>query len=78
VTVGLLKRAGASGAAVDAGPSHDYLAAIRTREIERFRELIEELKSEERIGLAAVSVAARELSALAERMGRVPGQEDRT
>jgi glutamate dehydrogenase len=78
VTVGLLKRAGASGAAVDAGPSHDYLAAIRTREIERFRELIEELKSEERIGLAAVSVAARELSAVAERMGRVPGQEDRT
>jgi len=58
--------------------SHDYLASLRTRETERFRELVEELKAEENVGFAAVSVAARELSSVADRIDRGPGlAEDR-
>jgi NAD-specific glutamate dehydrogenase len=55
----------------------DYMSLVRQRDVERFREVMEELKAEDSIGLAAVSVATRELADVADRVGREPGQEDR-
>jgi glutamate dehydrogenase len=40
----------------------------RARDVERFRDIVSELKTEGSVGLAAVSVATRELSALAGRL----------
>ena len=55
----------------------DYMALVKSSDLERFRDIVEELKAEESIGLAAASVAARELGVLADRVARRPGQEDR-
>ena len=60
-----------------APPGNDYMAGIRARDVDRFLEIIAELKAEESIGLAAVSVAARELSGVADRIARGRGQVDR-
>ena len=73
VTVSLLTKAEAE----DEPGLSDYMSLVRTRDVERFRQVMEELKAEESIGLPAVSVAARELADVADRLGREPGQEDR-
>ena len=57
--------------------STDYLSLIKDSDLARFRDIVEELRAEESVGLAAASVAARELSALADRVARNPRQEDR-
>ena len=72
ISTGLLAR---HGGAEDEGT--DYMAYVRPADLERFRDIVEELRAEESIGLAAASVAARELSVLADRMARPPDQEDR-
>ena len=74
VAIGVMKRV---ADAPDDSPEPDYLASIRTRDLDRFQGVIEELKAEETIGLPAISVAARELGILADGLGRRPGQEDR-
>ena len=48
----------------------DYFTRLTGREVGRFRDILAELKDEESVGLAAVSVAARDLSALADRVAR--------
>jgi glutamate dehydrogenase len=55
----------------------DYAARLRARDIERFRGIVAELKADDAAGLAALSVAVRELSALADRIGRLAGEERR-
>jgi len=53
------------------------VSSLKRRDFDRFRDIVEELKAEESIGLAAASVAARELGGLADRLARQPGQADR-
>jgi len=53
-----------------------FTSRLRPREVERFREIVGELKGDEGVGLAALSVAVRELSTLADRIGR-SGRERR-
>ena len=55
----------------------DYVARVRPRDVERFRGIMAELREEEAVGLAAVSVAARELSAVADGLGRGTDEERR-
>jgi len=74
LVVGMMKGADSENGAP---PSNDYMAGLKARDVERFQAIIADLKAEESIGLAAVSVAARELSGVADRVGRSPGQEDR-
>ena len=64
-------------APADAVDRSAYVARLRARDVERFRGIIAELKADESAGLAALSVAARELSTLADRIGRPPGVERR-
>ena len=52
----------------DTPDSTQELIQRRSRDVQRFRSIADELKSEESPGLAAVSVAARELSVLASRL----------
>jgi len=52
----------------DTPDSTQELIQRRSRDVQRFRNIADELKSEESPGLAAVSVAARELSVLASRL----------
>jgi len=73
LAIGVLRRA----EAVEGGDAPDYLAALKPREVQRYRDILDELKAEEAAGLAAVSVAARELSSVADAVGRPPGQADR-
>ena len=54
-----------------------YTSRLRPRDVERFRSIIAELKGDDAVGLAALSVAARELSTLADSMGRTSGLERR-
>jgi glutamate dehydrogenase len=70
----VLMRLAASGEQAE----HDYLGSLPARESDRFRRVLEELKAEESVGLAAVSVATRELGALADRMARLPDPVART
>ena len=72
VTAGMLRRYDPED-----GASKDYVSSLKRRDFDRFRDIIEELKAEESIGLAAASVAARELGGLADRLARKPGQADR-
>ena len=74
VAIGVMKRLEGDE---EGEASRDYLSSIRPRHLDRFKELLEEIKAEDSIGLAAVSVAARELGTLADRLGRLPGQADR-
>ena len=76
VAVGLMRRVAEAGD-TEQEESVDFLAALRRRETERFREIVGELHEEESVGLAAVSVATRELGDLAERLGRARDPEDR-
>jgi glutamate dehydrogenase len=55
----------------------DYTSRLRARDVERFRAMVAELKADGTVGLAALSVAARELSGLADRLGRQGGEERR-
>ncbi|MDX1647122.1 MAG: NAD-glutamate dehydrogenase [Longimicrobiales bacterium] len=73
VTVSLLRKAKAQ----ERPGMSDYVSLLRERDVERFREVMEELKAEDSVSLAAVSVAARELADVADRVGREAGQEDR-
>ena len=73
LVVGLLARSRLLEPARDT----DYVGLVRNRDMERFRQIMEELKAEESIGLAAVSVAARELAGVADRVAREPGTEER-
>ncbi|HUF74955.1 MAG TPA: NAD-glutamate dehydrogenase domain-containing protein, partial [Longimicrobiales bacterium] len=54
-----------------------YTSRLRARDVERFRSIVAELKGDESVGLPALSVAARELFLLADRIGRPPGVERR-
>ena len=74
VAVGLVRASAEKGAA---SPVDEDVASLKGREASRYIGIIEELKLEESIGLAAASVAARELGRVADRLGRRPGQEDR-
>jgi glutamate dehydrogenase len=58
--------AGGKGA-VDVEKRLERLLSERPRDLERFREVVAELRSEDEAGLAAASVAIRELAAFAER-----------
>ena len=57
--------------------AEDVMTRFKSRDVDCFRGIVTELKGEETIGLAAVSVAARELSSLADRVARGGAQEDR-
>ena len=72
LSVGLIEHAEADGEVPG-----ERLNGVRPRDLERFQAIIDELKSESSVGLAAVSVAARELSVVADRVARGPGVEDR-
>ncbi len=58
----------AEAADPDLSKATNELLRSHAREVERFMDIIEELKGEEAPGLAAVSVTTRELSALADRL----------
>jgi NAD-specific glutamate dehydrogenase len=64
----------AAEAATEANP---YVSRLKARDVERFRSIVVELKGDGSVGLPALSVAARELSTLADRVGRPPGLERR-
>jgi glutamate dehydrogenase len=53
----------------DIARAADRLLRVRSREIERFRSVVADLKNEGAVGFAAISVVVRELSALADRAG---------
>jgi glutamate dehydrogenase len=57
--------------------SSAYTARLRPRDVERFRGIVTELKGDDSVGLPALSVAVRELSTLADRIGRYAGVERR-
>jgi glutamate dehydrogenase len=76
VSVGLMRRV-AEGLELDEAVAPDFVAVLKPREVQRFRGIVEELHAESSIGLAAVSVAARELSTIADRFGRGVEREDR-
>jgi glutamate dehydrogenase len=48
----------------------DYMAGLKARDVERFRDIVSELKEDEATGLPGLSVAVRELSTLADRAVR--------
>jgi glutamate dehydrogenase len=73
LVVGVLKGFELAGNGVP--PDSDYMGGLKARDLGRFREIVTELKDEESIGLAAISVATRELSDLADRVA--PAQEVR-
>jgi glutamate dehydrogenase len=54
-----------------------FIERLRARDVERFRGVVTELKVDDSVGLAALSVAVRELLTLAERIGRHAGIERR-
>lgn len=58
------------GRAVGMEDRSDLLSVVKAAEMGRFQAIIEELQEEEQVGLAATSVATRELSGLAERLSR--------
>ena len=58
------------------GEGTDYVGFVRPSDLGRFRDIVEELKAEESFGLAALSVAARELAAVADGMFEKPGPSD--
>ena len=60
-----------------ASDQDDYMARVRDRDVERFRGILEELKEEDVVGLAAVSVATRELASVADRTARGAAGERR-
>ncbi len=76
ISVGMMRRLG-DDLDSDGGEAPDFVAALRPREIDRFRGIVDELRTEDGIGLAAVSVATRELSGIADRFGPGASQEDR-
>jgi NAD-specific glutamate dehydrogenase len=53
------------------------MACVRDRDVERFRGILAELKEEDTVGLAAVSVATRELASVADRTARGTAGERR-
>jgi len=55
-----------SGEGVEVEAAVDLLLASREREVARFRELMEEIRSEAKMSLAGLSIAVREMGALAE------------
>jgi len=65
LVVAAVRGAASSG---DLSKATGELLRSHAREVERFMDIIEELKGEEAPGLAAVSVTTRELSALADRV----------
>jgi glutamate dehydrogenase len=82
VAVGLMRRAAEGGADAAEEPasaeaSPDFLAALKKREVERFREIVAELQQEDAIGLPAMSVVTRELADVSERLWRPPEPEER-
>ena len=72
ISMGLLAQRAASG---DEGV--DYMSYLRPSDLDRFRDIVEELRAEESIGLAAASVAVRELGGLAGRVARTTEWGDR-
>jgi len=56
----------------DVAQATDAVIRSRGRDLERFRGILSEVRSENEMGLAAASVAVRELATLAERMSSVP------
>ncbi len=55
----------------------NFMAQVTPDDIERFRGIVAELREEEQVGLAAVSVATRELSSVSDRLGRGAAHERR-
>ena len=72
ISMGLLAQRAASG---DEGV--DYMSYLRPSDLDRFRDIVEELRAEESIGLAGASVAVRELGGLAGRVARTTEWGDR-
>ncbi len=68
---------GAVGNGAGAEAAGDYPPGLRARDVERFQSIVSELKEEGTVGLAALSVAARELASLADRTAMPPGVERR-
>ncbi|HAY77190.1 MAG TPA: hypothetical protein DCY33_05055, partial [Gemmatimonadetes bacterium] len=58
------------------GEGTDYVGFVRSSDLKRFRDIVEELKAEGSVGLAALSVAARELAAVADGMFEKSGLSD--
>ena len=67
LVIAVVAKAGSTG---DPSKATSGLMRSHAREVERFMDIIEELKGEESPGLAAVSVITRELSALADRLSQ--------
>ena len=72
VSAGLLRRAAEKESGI---AEHDYLTLLKPREVERFQGILGELKEEDTVGLAAVSVATRELSGLSDKLSRRPAED---
>lgn len=72
LTVGLMQRASRTGGA---GSTVDYPALLTAREVDRFDSIGAELREESEVGLAAASVATRELAAIADRVARSEARE---
>ncbi len=71
VAVGLMHRAARRVSRDDGSDERlDYAALLKKREVDRFRGIVAELKESDSIGLAGVSVAARELGSVATRVSR--------
>ena len=67
LVIAVVTKAGSTG---DPSKATSVLMRSQAPEVERFMDIIEELKGEESPGLAAVSVITRELSALADRLSQ--------
>jgi glutamate dehydrogenase len=52
----------------DVTSAAESLVELRSREVDRIRKLLEEIRAEDEVSLAGMSVAVREMSVLAERM----------
>ncbi len=72
LTVGLMQRAARTNRS---GAGSDYPGLLTQREVERFDSISTELREEGEIGLAAASVATRELGAIADRVARSEARE---
>ena len=59
-------------AGIDIGEAASRLLAQRTRDVDRFRRLLEEIRAEDGMTLAGLSVAVREITVLSERVN-LPG-----
>jgi NAD-specific glutamate dehydrogenase len=66
LTVALMERARGGG---EVQEEAEALLAENAAEVQRFQDLLQELSDEERVSVSGVSVAVREITLMAERLG---------